>query len=167
MKSVSDTTSIRTSLTVFFKHKYLTMPSITPEDALIQAADYVTVAISGLVPKTTITADAEEQLLAIFKLQVKANKNTATAQRVLRDCTQAERVIKEEQELENSTHKEIQHRQVTPSPTFQVKFTNNAALANSALPQITQDEYKAPQLANTCQRQRTRMLTQDFMLPCM
>ncbi len=85
---------------------------------------------------------------------------------MLRDRAQAERVIKEEQELENSTQKEIQHRPVTPSPTFQVKDTNNAALANSALPQITQDKYKSPQLANIHQ-QRPRTLTQDFTLQCM
>jgi hypothetical protein len=68
---------------------------------------------------------------------------------VLRDCAQAERVIEEEQELENAMQKEIQHRQVTPPPTLHVKYTNNAALANSAVPQITQNKYKAPQLANT------------------
>ena len=32
---MKDTKSIQTCLTVFFKHKYLTMPSITPDDALI------------------------------------------------------------------------------------------------------------------------------------
>jgi hypothetical protein len=31
---ISDTKSIQTCLTVFFKRKYLTMPSITPDDAL-------------------------------------------------------------------------------------------------------------------------------------
>jgi hypothetical protein len=33
--------------------------------------------------------------MAIFKLKAKANKNKATAQRVLRDCAQAEKVINE------------------------------------------------------------------------
>jgi hypothetical protein len=32
---ISGTKSIQTCLTVFFKHKYLTMPSITPDNALI------------------------------------------------------------------------------------------------------------------------------------
>jgi hypothetical protein len=59
-------------------------------------------AISGLEPKTTITVDAVDQLMAIFKLQAKANKDTATAQRVLRDCAQAEWVIEEENNLENA-----------------------------------------------------------------
>jgi hypothetical protein len=165
---ISDTTSIRTCLTVFFKHKDITMLSITPENALIEVADYLTDAISGLVPKTTITADATDQLMAIFKLQAKANKDTGTAQRVLGDCAQAERMIKEEQELEkNANQKEIQHRHVTPSPTFEVEYTKDTALANRALPQITHNKFEAPQLANTHQQQRARMLTQDFMLECM
>jgi hypothetical protein len=113
------------------------MPSITPDNALIQVADYLTDAISGLVPKTTITSDTVDQLMTIFKLQAKASKDTATAQRVLKDCAQAERVIEEEEELK-PTQMKIQHKQVTPLPTFQVKYTNDAALANSALSQITQ-----------------------------
>jgi hypothetical protein len=32
---ISDTKSIQTCLTVYFKHKYLAMPSINPDDALI------------------------------------------------------------------------------------------------------------------------------------
>jgi hypothetical protein len=65
---ISDTKSIQTCLKVFSKHKYLTMPGITLDNALIQMADYLMDAISGLVPKTTITADAVEKLMAIFKL---------------------------------------------------------------------------------------------------
>jgi hypothetical protein len=64
--------------------------------------------------------------------------------RALRDCTQAERVIKEEQDLESATQMETQQGQVTPSPTFQVEYTKDAALADSLLPQITQEEYEAP-----------------------
>jgi hypothetical protein len=60
------------------------------------AADYLTDAILGLVPKITITANTVDQLMTIFKLQTKANKDTATAQRVFRERSQAERVIKEE-----------------------------------------------------------------------
>ncbi len=36
-----------TCLTVIFKYKYLTMPTINPADALIHAADYLTDAITG------------------------------------------------------------------------------------------------------------------------
>jgi hypothetical protein len=77
---------------VFFKHKYLTMPTITPSDALILAADYLTDAISGLIPTPTVTANAVEQLLEIYKQQACPIIDAATAQRVLRECTQAEQV---------------------------------------------------------------------------
>ncbi len=55
---ISNTKSIHTCLTVFFEHKYLTMPSITPADALIRAEDYLTDAILGLIPTSRVTADA-------------------------------------------------------------------------------------------------------------
>jgi hypothetical protein len=74
------------------------MLSITPDDALIPAADYLTDAISGLIPITTIKANTVDQLMAIFKLRAKAYKDMATAQRVLRDCAQAERVIEKSRE---------------------------------------------------------------------
>jgi hypothetical protein len=92
---ISDTKSICTCLIVFFKHKYLTMPSLTPLDALIRAADNLTDAISGLIPTSTVIADALDQLMETYKQQARAIRDAATAQRVLRECAQAERVIKE------------------------------------------------------------------------
>jgi len=35
---------------VYFKHKYLTIPTITPADALIKAVDNLVDAISGVIP---------------------------------------------------------------------------------------------------------------------
>ena len=72
------------------------MPTITPADALICAAGYLIDTISGLIPTPTCTMDAVDQLMVIFKQQASAANNAATAQRVLRECAQAERVIKEE-----------------------------------------------------------------------
>jgi hypothetical protein len=63
---ICDTKHTRTCLTAYFKHKYLPMPTITPADALICAADYLTDAISGLVPTPTGTQDAVDQLMVIF-----------------------------------------------------------------------------------------------------
>jgi hypothetical protein len=62
---ISDTKSIHMCLTVFFKHKYLTMPSLTPLDALICAADNLTDAISGLIPTSTVTTVGVDQLMEI------------------------------------------------------------------------------------------------------
>jgi hypothetical protein len=64
---ICNTKHSRTCLTVFFKHKYLMMPTITPDDALICAADYLTDAIVGLIPAPTATQDAVDQLMVIFK----------------------------------------------------------------------------------------------------
>jgi hypothetical protein len=77
---------------LFFKHKYLTMPIITTSDALIHAADNLTDAIAGIIPPPNITADAIDQLINIFKLQAEKEKDKATAQRVLKERAQAERV---------------------------------------------------------------------------
>ncbi len=62
---ISDTKRSCICETVFFKHKYLTMPSITQTDALIVDT------ISGLMPRNSITADAVEQLMEIYTIQAK------------------------------------------------------------------------------------------------
>jgi hypothetical protein len=72
------------------------MPTITPADALILAADNLTAAIAGVVPPPNMTVDAINQLMNIFKLQAEKEKNDATIQRMLKDRTQAERVRTEE-----------------------------------------------------------------------
>ena len=72
------------------------MPTITPADALILAADNLTAAIAGVVPPPNMTVDAIDQLMNIFKQQAKKEKNDATIQRALKDRAQAERVRMEE-----------------------------------------------------------------------
>ncbi len=133
------------------------MPSLTPSDALIRAADDLTDAISGLIPTSTVTEDMVDQLMEIYKQQARATRDAATAQRVLRECAQAERVSKEE----------CQQDQAAPSPTFQVDDGNDIALAQQAIPQIMQDEYNSSPAANTRQQRKIQTLTQDFMLQCM
>jgi hypothetical protein len=54
---IPDTRSNCICNTVFLKHKYLTMPTITPDVALIIAADKLVDAIAGVVPKNSITKD--------------------------------------------------------------------------------------------------------------
>jgi hypothetical protein len=90
---INDTRHIRTCNTVFFKHKYLTMPTFTPTDTLIQAADNLTSAIAGILPPPNMTTDAIDQLMHIFKQQAKTINNNATVQRGLKKHAQAERVL--------------------------------------------------------------------------
>jgi hypothetical protein len=48
---ISDTKSECICKTVFFKHKYLTMPMITPAEAILKAADNLVDAICNQIPK--------------------------------------------------------------------------------------------------------------------
>jgi hypothetical protein len=136
---ICDTKHTRTCLTAFFKHKYLMMPTITLADALIRAADCLTAAITGLVPTPTCTQDAVDQLMVIFKQQARAAKDAATAQRVLRERTQAEWVIKEE--CQAHVAQETTQAQVTALPTFEIEEPNDITESPQGIPQITQDEY--------------------------
>jgi len=66
---ITNTKHSRICETVFFKHKYLTMPRFTPADALIKAADNLVDTINGNMPKNKVTSDAVEQLMEICKIQ--------------------------------------------------------------------------------------------------
>ena len=72
------------------------MPTITPADALIRAADDLTDALAGVVPPPNMTRDAVDQLMTIFKQQAEKAKDDATTQRVLKERARAERVHNEE-----------------------------------------------------------------------
>jgi hypothetical protein len=142
------------------------MPTITPADALIRTADYLTDAIAGLIPAPTATQDAVNQLVVIFKQQARAANAAATAQRVLRERAQTQRVINQKHQA--TTAQEPAQAQVTEHPTFKIEEPNDTTIPPQGIPQITQDEYDSPPSANTDQQQQeTRTLMQEFMLQCM
>ncbi len=62
---ISDTRHTRICSTVFFKHEYLTMPTLSPSDALIPTANNLTYAIAGIIPPPKITTDAIDQSINI------------------------------------------------------------------------------------------------------
>ncbi len=105
-----------------------------------------------------MTQDAVDQLMLIFKQQAKKAKDNATTQRVLKECTQAERV----------------HNESTPSPTgpspplpFEVDYPNiNVGNLQGTLV-ILQDEdnyeHSFP-ASNTCQQQKVCTIMQDYLL---
>ena len=64
---ISDAKSTQVCSSVFFKHKYLTLPMLTPLDSLIKAANILADAITGVLPISTITNNAITALLNIFK----------------------------------------------------------------------------------------------------
>jgi hypothetical protein len=88
------------------------MPTIIPAGPLIYAVDYLTDALLGLIPAPTCMQDTINQLMVIFKQQARAAYDAATAQRVLRECAQAERINKEECQI-------LVQAQVTPLPSFE------------------------------------------------
>jgi hypothetical protein len=137
------------------------MPTITPANALICTANYLMDPILGLIPVPTCTQDAVDQLMVIFKQQACTANDTATAQRVLRKRTQAERVNEEEHQIPVQA-------QVTPLPSFEIKENNNIiAHTPQGIPQITQDKNDVPPSANMQQQRELRTLTQEFILQCM
>ena len=89
---IQETRSERSCPTVFFKHKYLTMPTMTPADALIKAADNLNEAIQGVIPEKGQTQEAIKQLMQIFKQEAKSAHNGADSQRVLMEESLSQRV---------------------------------------------------------------------------
>ena len=47
---VKGTGAVRSTNTVFFKHKHITDPTVTPADAIVSAAKYLTAELKGNVP---------------------------------------------------------------------------------------------------------------------
>ena len=78
---------------------------------------------------------AVDQLMIIFKQQARKANDTATAQRVLRERAQAERVIEEERQ-ENDTPEPAQ-AQITLPPIFKHEETNDSPALPQGILQIT------------------------------
>ena len=154
---ITDTRHARICNTVFFKHKYLTMPTITPADALIRAADNLTEALKGVIPPPNMTTEAVDQLMLIFKQQAKKANNDATAQRVLKELAQAERVHNEEIDSPAST---------SPIPELEVTYPATDDVQRQTTPIISQDDDisdTSGPAANTRSQQQACILTQEFL----
>jgi hypothetical protein len=108
------------------------MPTITPANALICAVDSLSDAIAGLVQTPTCTQDAVDLLMVIFKQQAHAAKDAATAQRVLRECAQAEKVIKEEHQAHVA--QETTQAQATALSTIEIEEPNDIAESPQRIP---------------------------------
>lgn len=116
---VKDTHSVQIGNTVFFKHKYLTMPTTTNADALLKAAKDMSTAIKGGVAQTLDASDAIDTLMDIFQKNAeaaKAKENAAKPQRVrMREA--AERSIALERE--HATAQRVEEEQpigdITPN----------------------------------------------------
>lgn len=93
-----DTKSVRVCGTVFFKHKYLTMPTLTPADAMISAMDSLAQAIEGNLKPSGETKAAVDKLTAIIQHEAEKRRGSADSQRVRR--TRARRQIEEAESID-------------------------------------------------------------------
>ncbi len=77
------------------------MPTITPADALIKALDKLMDAISGTIPKNSITKDAILQLMSIYCQQALDASDAKSAQRVVRCLAEAQRLQTEKEDAKD------------------------------------------------------------------
>jgi len=161
---ITDTKHSRICKTVFFRHKYLTMPSFTPADALIKASDNLVDTINGIMQKNKVTSDAVEQLMEIYQIQAEKATCEARTQWVLREQVQAQRV--EEQQL--ATEQQASPLNTPTSfPEFEVgPYPNIGIGLLQGTPVISQDDEEdtSHPAVNTHQQRQIRTLTQDYML---
>ena len=94
--------SKRVGQTVFFKHKYLTQPTITASDALPRAGDNICAALQNVAPTTTSSRRAIGFLMDIFKNQANSEADGVDAQRVQMKAAQTQRVQSDKEECDAS-----------------------------------------------------------------
>lgn len=148
------------------------MPTINPDIALILAADKLSDAIAGIIPKASITEDAIHQLMAIFCTQALAASDAASAQRVLREIAATQPRLTEEQKPALTQRVEDPEAWMdlietpTTSPPATTKRFDVDFSTNTTSPYITQDDVDSPPSANT-RRKRAGTITQDHILHTM
>jgi hypothetical protein len=169
---INDTRHTHTCNTVFFKHKYLTMPTLTPADAFIQAADNLTSAIAGIVLPSNMTTDAIYQLIQIFKQQAETAKNDATVQSVPKEHAHFERVLTKTEPNPTPTTMPSAAPTANPTTTFpdlEIKYSDSDVGQPWQTPVVSQDNYKSvsPSSTNTRHQRRGRTITEDFLFHMM
>ena len=145
------------------------MPSFTPVDALIRSADNLTTAINGAMPRNSVTMDAVEQLLEIFKIQANAATNATDQQRQRQIDAHTQRVLNETQANEHEHQNEEPHsptaQRVAATTTIPTVEFSDIPDHGPTIPTITQDEGTyTPPAHNTRQQHTMRTLTQDVAL---
>ena len=108
---VDKTLGIRVGNTVFFKHKYLTLPSITAGDALLKAAVDLKETIEKKVSKTLETEEALKTLMDIFKTKAAAEPDPMQQIRTKMQKAAVQRV-QTELETEVPTTEGAEHQRV-------------------------------------------------------
>jgi hypothetical protein len=73
------TRAIRISNTVFFKHQYITNPTVSPESHVIAAAQQLAIALKSNIPAGIVTAEAFKMVRELFTKIAAAKNKTAKA----------------------------------------------------------------------------------------
>ncbi len=149
------------------------MPTFTPADALIQAADSITSAVAGVAPLPNMTTDAIDQLMHIFKQQAKTAKNGETVQRVLKECAHAERVLTKAEPNPTPTTTPSAMPTANPTTTFpelKNEYSDSDVGRPRQTPVVSQDYYESispPSAKNTRHQRRGRTIIEDFLFHMM
>jgi hypothetical protein len=76
---ITKTRAMRISNTVFFKHQYITNPTVSPESHVVAAAQQLTTALKGNIPAGNETAEALKKVSELFTKIAAAKNKTAKA----------------------------------------------------------------------------------------
>ena len=165
-----DTNSVRTGNTIFFKHKYLTMPTLTRADSLLMAAKDMATTLLGGVATTNDTAEALSQLMNIFKTNAEKEKElemAAQPQRV------RERIKKAQLDRVQREHDQAMARVEIATPMGTSENDNtNANDPPALISQEDDDSYSDMEndiddMPSRNTRSHHRTLTQDIVLMTM
>ena len=177
---ITSSRSIRVCQTVFFKHKYLTQPSFTSHDALIEAADKLASAITRVLPADNVTKNGVTALLEIFTKQANVAKDKIEEQRARQSKAASQRVQTEtigdnaaDQRVQADRTAAAAEQRVTaavttataPTPTFE--YDDDEPLDGP--PVITQDEDDdeieppAERYTNKLRSRQTRSMTDEWL----
>ena len=76
---ITQTKVIRISDTVFFKHQYITNPTVSPESHVVVAAQQLTIVLQGNIPTGNKTAEALQKVSKLFTKIAMAKNELAKA----------------------------------------------------------------------------------------
>ncbi len=85
---ITKTRATRISDTVFFKHQYITNPTVSPESHVVMAAQQLATALKGNIPVGNEMAEALKKVSKLFT-KVAATKNEAAKAKEQRNRVRA------------------------------------------------------------------------------
>ena len=127
---VKATRNTRISDTVFFKHKYITQPTITPEDAIMKALQDIRQAISG-----KSNTKGQENLQALERMtqalekprnNEKGSNNDALLQRIQQLQQRAATRVERQENIPQGAPRVESKRDVHPSPRVESQVQQQA-----------------------------------------